>query len=101
MADKRKSIVVNSLSYCMICGRPRPHKHMTDRKVRLAIQKERETHVILSTDDGNGYFRPTEKDYEYVRMYHVRERARARTILDNLNPVMDFLRTYEGAVRSG
>ena len=75
--------------------------HMTDRKVRLAIQKERETHVILSTDDGNGYFRPTERDYEYVRMYHVRERARARTILDNLHPVMDFLRTHEGAVRSG
>lgn len=24
--------------------------------------------MILSTDDGNGYFRPTEKDYEYVRI---------------------------------
>lgn len=27
MADKRKSIIVDSLDYCYVCGRPHPHKH--------------------------------------------------------------------------
>lgn len=27
MADKRKSILVDSLDYCYVCGRPHPHKH--------------------------------------------------------------------------
>lgn len=27
MADKRFSIIVDSLEYCIVCGRPYPHKH--------------------------------------------------------------------------
>lgn len=27
MADKRYSIIVDSLDYCIVCGRPHPHKH--------------------------------------------------------------------------
>lgn len=27
MADKRKSVLVDSLNYCYVCGRPHPHKH--------------------------------------------------------------------------
>ena len=27
MADKRFSILVDDLSYCIVCGRPHPHKH--------------------------------------------------------------------------
>lgn len=27
MADKRFSILVDSLDYCIVCGRPHPHKH--------------------------------------------------------------------------
>ena len=27
MADKRFSIIVDDLDYCMVCGRPHPHKH--------------------------------------------------------------------------
>lgn len=27
MADKRKSILVDSLDYCYECGKPHPHKH--------------------------------------------------------------------------
>ena len=27
MADKRFSILVDDLSYCIVCGKPYPHKH--------------------------------------------------------------------------
>lgn len=27
MADKRFSIIVDRLDYCIVCGRPHPHKH--------------------------------------------------------------------------
>jgi len=27
MADKRFSIIVDDLNYCIVCGRPYPHKH--------------------------------------------------------------------------
>ena len=27
MADKRKSILVDSLDYCYVCGKMHPHKH--------------------------------------------------------------------------
>lgn len=27
MADKRFSIIVEDLDYCIVCGRPHPHKH--------------------------------------------------------------------------
>jgi len=27
MADKRFSIIVHDLDYCIVCGRPHPHKH--------------------------------------------------------------------------
>lgn len=27
MADKRKSILVDNLDYCYVCGKPYPHKH--------------------------------------------------------------------------
>lgn len=27
MADKRFSILVDDLDYCIVCGRPHPHKH--------------------------------------------------------------------------
>lgn len=27
MADKRFSIIVDDLSYCVVCGKPHPHKH--------------------------------------------------------------------------
>ena len=27
MADKRYSILVDSLEYCFVCGKPYPHKH--------------------------------------------------------------------------
>lgn len=27
MADKRFSIIVDSLDHCIVCGRPHPHKH--------------------------------------------------------------------------
>lgn len=27
MSDKRFSVLVHSLDYCMVCGRPHPHKH--------------------------------------------------------------------------
>lgn len=66
---------------------------LTDREVRRAIQSERRENVILNT--GNGYFIPTADDVDELRAYCRQERARATTILYNLNKYESLLSDYE------
>lgn len=70
MADKRKSIVVNSLSYCMICGRPRPHKHeiFFGRNRQLSIKYNMILPLCYEHHEGiNGPHRNRDVDLRYKR----------------------------------
>lgn len=74
-----------SRSYlCMATG-------MTDRQMREAIGKARLGTVILSRDDGKGYYRPTEEESIEIMQYYLRERARSKSIEDGLKPVRESL----------
>lgn len=65
---------------CSVTGLP-------DRMVRRAMQHARLDHVIISSDSGDGYYRPTISDYPEVKGYLAREQARSISILKGLTVV--------------
>ena len=66
---------------------------LTDRDVRRLINLARRTTVIISADDGSGYYLPTE--YEELRQYYARESARAGDIYKNLRVVAALMEDME------
>lgn len=83
-----KEKAVSRKSLCTMTG-------LSDRKVRESISEVREHTVVISTDDGAGYYIPTLDEHEEVRMYRVREFARAMSILHNLKVVDALLDDME------
>lgn len=63
----------NAVSRAQLCIKT----GMTDRQMRREIHQLRRDHCILNVQDGNGYFRPTEKDAALVRRFVLQEKSRA------------------------
>lgn len=55
---------------------------LSDRDTRRAIADARKTTPIINLSDGNGYYRPTNKEELY--RYILQENARAMHILKNI-----------------
>lgn len=66
--------------------------NLTDSELRKEIKKLRQEYVILNLQDGNGYFRPSEEDTEYVKKFKEQEEKRAKSIFWTLKPVREFLK---------
>lgn len=67
----------------------------SDRKVRKEISRTREEHVILSLENGNGYYQPTADDYPELRKYLNREESRAKSVFASLRKARALCEDYE------
>ena len=56
---------------------------LTDRDMRRAIELARKETPIINMQDGNGYYRPDNRDE--IQRYVLQEQARAKKILQNIN----------------
>ena len=68
---------------------------MSDRKVRKEISRIREEHVILSMENGSGYYQPTADDYPELRKYLNREESRAKSVFASLRKARALCEDYE------
>ena len=66
-----------------------------DRKVRAMISKAREEHVILSLENGSGYYQPDADDLVNLRKYIHREESRAKSVFSTLKQARALLEDYE------
>ena len=66
-----------------------------DRKVRAMISKAREEHVILSLENGSGYYQPTAEDYPELRKFINREESRAKSVFASLKMARALCEDYE------
>ncbi len=64
---------------------------LSNRDVRLAIAKARENTIIINLQDGNGYFRPGNDDYDVVERWMNQEKSRRRAISHNIQAARDYL----------
>lgn len=55
-----------------------------DRKVRREISAARKDRVILSLENGSGYYQPTADDYPDLEKYIQREESRAMSVFGSL-----------------
>ena len=62
-----------------------------DRKVRNMINKERRYYPIINIQDGDGYFRPTQEEKDYVRKWIKQEMRRAKSSFWSLRGAKQFL----------
>lgn len=67
----------------------------SDRKVRKEISRTREEHVILSLENGSGYYQPTADDYPELRKYLNREESRAKSVFASLRKARALCEDYE------
>lgn len=56
---------------------------LRDREMRRAIEEARNETPIINLQDGNGYYRPDDRDD--LQRYVLQEQARAKKILQNIN----------------
>lgn len=72
---------------------------LTDRKIRELIEEARRDTIIISNNDGSGYWiypdNPTEKEKLLLQRYVKQQESRAKSIFYALRPAR--LRTKEGA----
>ena len=67
----------------------------SDRRVRKEISKAREEHVILSLENGSGYYQPTADDYPELRKYLNREESRAKSVYASIKKARALCEDYE------
>lgn len=67
----------------------------SDRKVRSLISKAREEYVILSLENGKGYYQPEKEDYPELQKHLRREEARAKSIFKTLKVERALCEDYE------
>ena len=67
----------------------------SDRRVRKEISKAREEHVILSLENGSGYYQPTADDYPELRKYLNREESRAKSVFASIKKARALCEDYE------
>lgn len=90
-AGKQNAISrANLLSLCQHYGIAK-----TDRQMRRLISQERANSVIISVQDGSGYFAPTKDDLSELRHYINQEHDRSISILRNLKMANNLLSDYE------
>lgn len=65
--------------------------NLNNREVRLAIAKARENTIIINLQDGSGYFRPGDSDYDIVERWMNQEKSRRRAISHNIQAARDYL----------
>lgn len=53
---------------------------LPDRVMRKQIEKERQNHAILNSQDGGGYFRPLPEEKMLVERWMRQERSRSKSI---------------------
>ena len=68
---------------------------LNDRKVRRLISEAREEHVILSLENGKGYYQPSREDYAELRKYIKREESRAKSVFATLKKARALCEDYE------
>lgn len=68
---------------------------LSDRKVRKLIEKAREEFVILSLENGSGYYQPTKDDYPELKKYVKREDSRAKSIFHTVKKAKALCEDYE------
>lgn len=68
---------------------------MHDRNVRKAISKARKEYVILSLENGSGYYQPTAEDYPELEKFVKREESRAKSIFASLKMARALLEDYK------
>lgn len=68
---------------------------LSDRDLRKEIKELRKEHVIINTQDGNGYFRPSKEDIDLVKKFKAQEESRAKSIFWTLKAVRKFLERNE------
>ena len=66
-----------------------------DRKVRRKISKARKEYVILSLENGSGYYQPTADDYPELRRTLKREESRARSVFGSIKKLRALCEDYE------
>lgn len=65
---------------------------LSDRQVRMMIENESNAdHPIINLQDGKGYFRPTEKETSYARIYRNQINKRAIKLLRRVRDVDRYL----------
>lgn len=62
-----------------------------DRCIRRAIEEARKRIPIINDGDGEGYYRPTEDDYQYALSHYSKEMHRQREILANNRQLKKWL----------
>lgn len=67
----------------------------SDRRVRKEISKAREEHVILSLENGKGYYQPAPEDYPELRKFINREESRAKSVFASLKMARALCEDYE------
>lgn len=68
---------------------------LSDRKVRRKISKARKEYVILSLENGSGYYQPTAEDYPELEKFVKREESRAKSIFASLKMARALLEDYK------
>lgn len=64
---------------------------LSDRRMRLEIEKARQDYAILNTQDGSGYFRPTAEEKPLVDRWLRQERSRSRSVDDSTRGAEQWL----------
>lgn len=67
---------------------------VTDRDMRRLLAEARKEAVILNLQDGQGYYRPTNREELYS--YILQEKARAEKIIKNVNVAVKEYNSIEG-----
>lgn len=66
-----------------------------DRRVRREVSEARKEHVILSLENGSGYYQPTAKDYPELEKYIQREESRAVSVFSSLKLARALYEDYK------
>lgn len=67
---------------------------LSDRDTRRLIEQARQETPIINLSDGNGYYRPDDKDD--LEKYILQEQARAKKILKNIKSACEQYNKIEG-----
>lgn len=72
-----------------------------DRKARDAIEKGRRTHVIINSQDGKGYFQPTDAEAHLVEKQYRQTDHRANSINRQRRAIRKWQRDHSGQTKLG
>lgn len=65
---------------------------LSDRNVRHLIAEARTDTIILTVDNGKGYFRPTKDELEEIQVWLKKETARANSTFKSIESAREILK---------